>query len=239
MGGPGSSLLDYAQRIRWAYETLEIRDFVVMMESTDASQSLCNSGNVHAHCLKPDTLAVTTQRRPPASTLKNMLRESALAQYLNSQIKFDPAGLIKPDFWRTGAPVESAPVAVASTAQPFGLDPRKRVAIDTAVDVFVREVKGLTGLRLVFAIDMNRRNLDSDTHLPEEGSYTADLLEEKGFRVVRAGPLFREHQLHSTKRLDVGPHDGHLNAIGVGLLMKASAKALQDMLIEKRTEKRN
>lgn len=51
MGGPGSSFLDYAVRLRWAYEEFGVRDFVLFMEQGDLRQALCGSGNVHAACL--------------------------------------------------------------------------------------------------------------------------------------------------------------------------------------------
>jgi hypothetical protein len=234
MGGPGSSLLDYAERIKWAHKALELNDFVVMMESTDASQALCSSGNVHARCLKPDSLEVTTQHRPPSSLLKNVLRESALAQYFNSQIKLNAARLVDPDFWSTGAPTESEGGIPVETPIKTQLAAEKIRVIDTAISAFIQELNGVPGLRLIFVIDMNRQNLSSEKKLPDEGSYAAGQLEARGFTVVRGEPLYREHQRRSLRRLDMGPHDGHLNATGVGLLMAAVANAGQEKFVEKK-----
>lgn len=232
LGGPGSSLLDYAERIRWAYENLGLRDFVVMMESTDASQSLCNSGNVHARCLDPEQLTPVLQHRPSSGLAKDLLRESALAQYLVSQLKLTGSRLVSPDFWRSGAPAEHAPTiaaaARAEAGEPANLSARQKTVIDAAVDEFLRNTASLQGLRLVFAIDMNRRNLEADEHRPDEGYHVEKRLKAAGLAVVRGEPYYREHQRHSPLRLDMGPHDGHLNAIGVRLLMTAAAEALQN-----------
>lgn len=232
LGGPGSSLLDYAERIRWAYETLGLRDFVVMMESTDASQALCNSGNVHARCLDPERLTPVLQHRPPSGAAKDLLRESALAQYLVSQLKFTGARLVSPDFWRSGAPAEHAPptntTAPTGAGEPNSLFVRQKAVIDAAVDEFLRNIVRLQGLRLVFAIDMNRRNLEAGVQRPDEGYHVEQRLQAAGYTVVRGEAAYREHQRQSALRLDMGPHDGHLNAVGVRLLMTVAARAARE-----------
>lgn len=229
MGGPGSSLLDYAERIRWAYETLGLRDFVVLMEPIDASQALCDSQNVHARCLDPERLTPVLQHRPRSGRVKELLRESALAQYLVSQLKFTASRLANPDFWRSGAPAEHAPKSTPTSPVEAGerapLSARQQAVIDAAVNEFLRATASLPRLRLVFAIDMNRRNLEDGVQRPDEGYHVERRLQAAGYTVVRGEAAYREHQRLSALRLDMGPHDGHLNAIGVRLLMTAAANA--------------
>lgn len=229
MGGPGSSLLDYAERIRWAHEALGLRDFVVLMEPLDASQALCDSGNVHARCLDPERLTPVMQHRPPSGRAKDLLRESALAQYLVSQLKFTGSRLTSPDFWRSGAPAEHTPTTTVAAQVGAGerspLAPRQLAVIDAAIDEFLRNTAHLSGLRMVFAIDMNRRNLEPGVQRPDEGYHVEKRLQAAGYTVVRGEEAYREHQRQSALRLDMGPHDGHLNAIGVRLLMTAAANA--------------
>ncbi len=249
MGGPGSSLLDYAERIRWAYETLGLRDFVVMMESTDASQVLCNSGNVHARCLDSERLTPVLQHRPPSGQAKDLLRTSALAQYLVSQLKFTGARLMNPDFWRSGAPAEHVPnananananaAAPARAGEPTPLSARQQAVIDAAVTAFLHDTSGLPGLRLVFAIDMNRRNLEEGVPRPDEGYHVEQRLRAAGHAVVRGEAAYREHQRQSPLRLDMGPHDRHLNAIGVRLIMTAAASTARDNGFIDTTERGN
>ncbi len=232
IGGPGSSLLDYAERIRWAYQTLGLRDFVVLMESTDASQALCNSGNVHTRCLAAERLTPVLQLRPPSDRAKDLLRESALAQYVVSQLKFTGSRLTSPEFWRSGASAEHA--LRLTLASPVGagerapISARQQAVIDAAIDEFLRNTAGLSGLRLVFAIDMNRRNLEAGVQRPDEGYHVEQRLRAAGHAVIRGEAAYREHLRQSPLRLDMGPHDGHLNAIGVRLLMTAVARAAQE-----------
>lgn len=94
MGGPGSSLLDYAERIRYASERLGVRDFVVLMERWDLRQSLCGSGNIHGPCIDGATLVARTETMAPPSLVKRILRHSALMQYVFGQLKVTPARLM-------------------------------------------------------------------------------------------------------------------------------------------------
>lgn len=228
MGGPGSSMLDYAERMRWAHQTLGLKTFVVLMEHMDASQTLCDSGNVHARCLSVDTLQPSISRRPPSGALKNLLRESALAQYLNSQLKFSPSRLVSAEFWSSGAPPEpgAPPLVVAPAALPE-LPAATRATVDAAVGAFFEQVSTLQGLRVVFVIDMNRRNLESGVRAPDESYHLAQRLRDRDQVVVRGEPLYREHFRQSPLRIDVGPYDQHFNRLGVALLMNAAAQALQ------------
>jgi hypothetical protein len=45
-----------------------------------------------------------------------------------------------------------------------------------------------------------------------------------GAHVVDLDPVFRAHFQSSLLQFDVGPYDGHLNALGVRLAMDAAAK---------------
>lgn len=227
MGGPGSSLLDYAERMEWAHRTLGLKTFVVLMEHVDASQAVCGSGNVHARCLLLDSLEPVIRKRPASGLLKDVLRESALAQYLNSQLKLKATRLTSVDFWGTGTPDEAAaPSFETLPSEPAVLAPRQLEIIDAAVEAFFMQIESLDSTQLVFVIDMNRRNLESGVNQPDEGYYLAERLAGRGQVVVQAEPLFREHQRQSPLRLDVGPYDAHLNRIGVTLLMQAAAKAI-------------
>ncbi|MDP3168466.1 MAG: hypothetical protein Q8N06_23805 [Hydrogenophaga sp.] len=228
MGGPGSSLLDYAERIEWAHQVLGLKTFVVLMEQRDASQALCDSSNVHARCLLPESLEPAIHRQPPSSLLKQVLRESALAQYLNSQLKFSASRLSSPDFWRSGTPPEATTpnVEPISTA-PAPLAEKQQKIVDAAVEAFFKQFEALQGVRVVFVIDMNRHNLETGVNQPDESYHLAQRLRERGQIVVQGEPLYREHQRRSSLRLDVGPNDQHLNSIGVALLMEAAAKALK------------
>jgi hypothetical protein len=228
MGGPGTALLDYAERIQWAYQTLGLRTFVVMMQAEDASQTLCGSGNIHALCLLPDTLEPAILRQPSSGWVKGVLRHSSLAQYLNSQLKFKPSRLTSPDFWRAGVSEKKKSSTEASVVTPpQALAPKKMRTIDASVDSFFKQVDVLEGVHLIFVIDMNRDNLEHGINQPDEAYHFAMRLRERGQTVVQGEPLYRKHQRQSPLRLSVGPHDGHLNKIGVALLMDATAEIMK------------
>ncbi|GAB1388619.1 MAG: hypothetical protein AMXMBFR78_03270 [Rubrivivax sp.] len=51
-------------------------------------------------------------------------------------------------------------------------------------------------------------------------------LREDGAQVIDLEPVYAAHAARSPRRLDVGPYDGHLNALGVRIAMGEVARAL-------------
>ena len=234
LGGPGSALLDYAERIRFARQRLGVRDFVVLMEPGDLRQSLCGSGNVHAACLDPTSLAPRVEPLAPPSLAKRWLRHLALAQYLVGQLKIDPIRLVR--------------------QASGGLATKKDTSIDGTTIVMVGGASGPTTLQTevvrvvsaefferlskldihmpVFVLD-GRRNPEALAQAPnkppgvmqERDAFIA-IASQYGAVVVDAEPVFRTHWAHSTLSLAVSPQDGHLNPLGVDLLMHATAQSL-------------
>ena len=234
LGGPGSALLDYAERIRFARERLGLRDFVVLMEPGDLRQSLCGSGNVHASCLDPASLAPRTETLAPPSLAKRWLRHSALAQYLVGQLKIDPARLLQQTF---GAPSAHAaaprpvPGQVSGAMAP-GISQSQIDMVQAVARQFFARVRTLDITRLVFVVDgrRDRAALDQAPGGPhgvmqERDAFIA-IARQHGAVVVDAEPLFRQHWAQSRLSLAVAPLDGHLNLIGVDMLMRAAADAM-------------
>lgn len=229
MGGPGSALLDYAERIRFAHERFAVRDFVVLMERGDVQQSLCGSGNIHGPCLDRATLAPRTQTQPAPGPVKRLLRHSALAQYLFSQIKMSPERL-----WRqaraqsqpVAAPAIAAGQAVAATV-PAGASGQRTAAVDAVAQAFFARIEPFCLGRLVIVVDGDR----SATSLPQRPTDEArmrfiNLARQAGAVVIDAEPLYRAHYAASALKLEVGPYDAHLNALGLKILMQAAARAM-------------
>jgi len=44
--------------------------------------------------------------------------------------------------------------------------------------------------------------------------------------VVDTEPIYAMHLAHSPLKLDVGPYDGHLNALGVSLIAQAASQVM-------------
>ena len=229
MGGPGSALLDYAERIRLAQARYDVRDFVLLMERGDVRQSLCGSGNIHGPCLDRQTLAPRTELQPPPDAIKRMMRHSALAQYVFGQLKFEPHRL-----WRQ-AVAQSRPVAPAAaidadtsktaSAVPDLLPAEQEAVIST----FFNRIEGKVAGKLVFV-------LDSDRGAIYRGQMIADPIRERfiaiarshGAIVVDTEAIFRAQLARSPLKLDVSPSDGHFNALGVQLVAQAAAQALRE-----------
>jgi hypothetical protein len=229
LGGPGSSLLDYAERIRFAYERLGVRQFVVLMEPGDVRQALCGSGNVHSACLDRATLLPRTQTLPEPSWLKRVLRHSALAQYVVGQLKVDPQRLLRAAFVRS-VPGETARASdSAPTALPKASSASGDKMVDTVTTVFFARVAPyLHEGRLVMVVDGRRPGQRAlETGIAFERRRFMDLARTAGATVLDAEPLYAEHQSRSRLSLEVGPYDEHLNALGVRIVMTAAAKAIE------------
>ncbi|MDD2881515.1 MAG: hypothetical protein PHQ58_13880 [Rhodoferax sp.] len=227
MGAPGTALLDYAERIRYAHEKLGVRDFVVLMERGDVKQSLCGSGNVHGPCLDPKTLAPRIATLPPPGTAKRWLRHSALAQYLASQLRVTPQALLdqlKPK-WLQAPHATAQPVAVpADTAV---LTDSAKHEIDTVVTTFFERIKPHVQGKLVVVLDSDRVAMYTGQLKPDPARQRfINLARGVGALVVDTEPIFATHLAQSPLRLDVGPYDGHLNALGVELVARSASAEL-------------
>ena len=236
MGAPGTALLDYAERIRYAATQLQARHFVVLMEPGDVEQALCGSGNVHSQCLAPDTLLRERQRQGEAAVLKQWLRHSALAQYLVSQLKVQPAELLATAF-RREVPHGSAENADDTPPRP---DPhtaapvvntyaKQRQIANRVADEFLATVKQHADpARVLIVVDGQRPPTvqRSPATLAAAGRFV-QRARESGLPVLELDDVFAPHRAASSRSLSVSPMDGHLNELGVALAARAVAHQLQ------------
>jgi hypothetical protein len=226
MGTPGTALLDYGVRLRWASEQFGLRRFVLLLERGDAVQSLCGSGNVVSRCLDAQTLQPRRELQPPPSAAKRVLRHSALAQYLASQIRVDARAFLRSVFTRNvpGEGVETAkPAAAAPSAEAVRLAHRRT---DAVLDAFFADLP--QDIDLLVVLDGARQApwlADSDGRF--ERAHLIHELRRRGARVIDLQPVFQRHVAADPRSLEVGPYDGHLNRLGVALAMQAAARELQ------------
>lgn len=227
LGGPGSSLLDYAERIRFAHQTLAVRDFVILMEPGDVRQAICGSGNVHSACLDRKTLAPQTHRHADPSPLKRFLRHSALAQYLVGQIRIDASKLVDDAFRRSVPGHATTPPAQRENSRE--LTPAAEQRIDAVSKAFFERVAPfVSGGKLVIVIDGQRTGATPlEPEIALERARFIDFANAAGATVVDLEASFEEHARRSRLSLSVGPYDGHLNALGIGIAMAAAAKAIE------------
>lgn len=228
MGGPGSALLDYAERIRFAHERYGVRDFVLLLERGDVKQSLCGSGNIHGPCLDAQTLLPRTETLPEAGLAKRALRHSALAQYLVGQLRISPQRLWAQVLAQSRHSMEPASADAAGRAQQPSLSAGEKAQIDAVASTFFARALPHVGGRLVLVLDGERsagsqsRPVEPD---PAREHFIA-LARQSGAQVVDMAPLFRTHLQGSALKLEVGPYDAHLNALGLGIAMQAAARVL-------------
>lgn len=226
LGGPGSALLDYAERIRFAIEQYGVRDVVILMERGDVRQSLCGSGNIHAPCLDPKTLAPKLEVRPPPGLAKRTLRHSALAQYLLGQLKIQP-GRIWQQVVDQSRPVTHS--AVASTAMPTKPVHDTLAAQHAVAEAFFERIEGLIPGKLVIIIDTDRkaiyRGVQPLTQDEARQRFIA-MAEDNGAKVVDATSFFQTEFARRGLKFDVGPYDAHMNSLGVFIVMAEAAARL-------------
>lgn len=222
-GSPGSALLDYAERIRLATEQYSIRDVVILMERFDLRQSLCGSGSVHGPCLDRQTLQPKTEFREQPVLAKRMLRHSAFAQYLFSQLKLDPERL-----WQQ-AIAQSRPVILPQQTISASTNANATMeALDAVAFTFFDRIQGRITGKLVIVIDSDRAALYRKQPIDDAArARFIAIARTKGAKVIDTESLFRTQLEHSPLKLDVGPYDGHLNRLGIAIAMGAAAKQLQ------------
>jgi hypothetical protein len=218
-GCPGSSLLDYAERIRLVTEKYSIRDVVILMERFDLRQSLCGSGSIHGPCLDHQTLQLRTETREQPGLAKRMLRHSAFAQYLFSQLKLNPERLWQQAIVQSRPAVLSQQAIVATTNTVPSMEVLDRVA-----STFFDRIRGRISGNLVIVIDSDRTALYRKQPIvdPARTRFIASARAE-GAKVIDTELIFGAQLQHSALKLDVGPYDGHLNRLGIAIAMGAAA----------------
>ena len=217
LGAPGTSLLDYAERARFVRERFDVRHFVFVIERGDVRQTLCGSGNVHGPCLDPKTLEPRTETQPAAGWAKRIFRESALAQYLFSQLKIDLAALLKQ--WQpTASPPTSGP------RQPGGPEDVPLEKVDRIVGAFFASLPHGSGERLLLVFDSDRDHL-LEMPIPDTPvrNRFMQLALQAGAEIIDTAPIFRDY-LHATGlSLNVSPSNKHWNREANRLVAEAIA----------------
>ena len=218
MGGPGSSLLDYAERAKFAAEKFGIRTFVFILERGDIKQAICGSGNIHGPCLDAHTLEPRTELQTPPDALKRILRESALAQYVFSQIRFDISKAItnpfRPIVEKSAPAVKDLPLAGS----------------EAVIANFLRQLSTIQDARFILLIDADRAHLfDTQVNEPLDLKALRNAAENMGAIVIDPAPAFRRFVLDSGETLEVGPYDRHWNGKAVQLLAGLVAQQLKEL----------
>ncbi|PKO37967.1 MAG: hypothetical protein CVU33_10555 [Betaproteobacteria bacterium HGW-Betaproteobacteria-6] len=214
-GGPGSNLLDYAERAKFAAEKFGIRTFVFILERGDIKQAQCGSGHIHGVCVDGATGQVRSETQPQPGALKRILRHSALAQYLVSQLKIDVSKL-KPSAWTTPAVANASPKAEIP-------DERQ----NATVAAFFSQISKIQDGRFLFVVDPDRGHL-LEAGAGERNEVAARIRYAGDGRttVIDPGEAFKDHLVRTGRLLDVGPYDRHWNAEAIDIVTELVRRAL-------------
>ena len=230
MAMPGTSLLDYAQRIRLAQQNFGIRDVVLLVERYDARQAVCGADSGAGRCLDLATMQVRNERPPPASALKRVARQSALAQYLGSQLKVRPGQILQALFTRTTpqhAPRPGSPGFVPTIPSADQIA-QAQASVDAVVDAFFADARPFLKGRLVIVVDGRRTGPAEVLELVDfERTSLIERLRAGGAVVHDLELLYGAYRARSPRSLDVGSYDEHLNPMGVHIAMGAAAESLR------------
>ena len=230
MGVPGSSLLDYAERVRFAAERFAIRDFVVILERGDVRQSLCGDANVAAACIDRTTFQPRIEKQAPPTRAKQLLRESVAAQYLLGQLRLDPRRLLDAILASAG-PASGKNSADGLAINKVTLNPQ--VYVEPVFDLFVQRVSKQASGRLILVLDADRRaiyrNMEDGEPMPDDPDRVLllKLAHERGIDIIDLEPIFASHAAKSKLKLEVSPTDGHWNSVALSLISSAIADRLR------------
>jgi hypothetical protein len=218
LGAPGTSLLDYAERVRFAAQRFGIRDFVVALEHGDIGEVLCGSGNVAAPCLDPQTLAPRVERQAPPGLLKRILRHSGLAQYLFSQLKIDPV------HWLRKLLPHAAGHAPPAARNFSDVSPQ---AVQQILDQFFTRVQPYRCGKLILVL------LNDSGPGGSSGGGSDQVRDGLRWAAARHGAVFidawpevRCHSEQTGVSALVSPRDAHLNPPALGIVARQVATAL-------------
>ena len=214
-GGPGSNLLDYAERAIFASEKFGITTFVFVLERGDIKQGLCGSGHVHGVCIDAATGLIRSETLADAGALKRVVRKSALAQYMVSQLKIDFSKLKPAGF---GMP----------PAQPLnsgtGISNARQAAV---VDVFFRRISNIQNAKFIFVVDADRGRL-LEAGFADRND-VAEQIRQGAIgpaTVIDTASSFKSYLLSTGRILDVGPYDRHWNSDAIAIVAELVGKAL-------------
>lgn len=215
MGGPGSSLLDYAMRARYAASNFGIKTFIFVLTRADVREALCGSGNIHGPCIDSLTLEPKLDLQQPPGLLKRLARESAAAQYIFSQLKFNLSGVLA----SLRGSDSSSKTVTARTLPP-------EMATMRVVQEFFEQMSTINEAKYYFVIDPDRVNFyDPKINTPELEQFRKAAL-INGAIEVDPTPAFQHFVSTSGLVLEIGPYDKHWNAEAVRLVADSIAQRM-------------
>ena len=216
LGGPGSNLLDYAERAKFAADKFGSRTFVFILARSDMKEGICGSGNTHGPCIDLQSLLLKTETQPAPDIFKQVIRESALAQYIFSQLRFDSS--------RVFAQFSRQKPNHQGSAQKN----TETTAAQKVVTQFFSQISTIKNGEFIFLIDADRPGL-SDGLTKDYPGLESFLAQAHALNatVIDPTPFFREFVSRSGRGLAVGPYDKHWNKSAIKIIAEGIGAKLR------------
>lgn len=223
----GAGLTQYLVWANYARARYRPQAFVINIIANDFSESLWHRGQspgFHHFERQADGTAVLRRVDYQPSFSRRMLRQSALAMYLVTNVKiqallnFSTWNLSSRDRrWSANVPYESTGAELADY----------RWAVDRFLDALPESV-GVEPSAVLLVLDGIRPDIYDPalaTDAPKSTwgimrRYVMDQARSRGFDVVDLQPIFASHYALMRQRFEY-PHDGHWNYLGHELAVRA------------------
>jgi lysophospholipase L1-like esterase len=216
LGSPGTSLIDYVDRARWASRTLEVSNFVFFVSANDANEAVCGSGQHLRRCLNAKTLAIDVMTTSARTRIVDALGHSASLQYFLGHLKMTPSALLRALFPENTkqAPSAKPPGALRSPASAV------------AIEHFLEDLKALQPMSVMIFLDCDRASMYDGKPLRSPETYgTLHALNAKyKIPVIDSCPRFQDHFKRTGLRTEVSLTDTHWNARGHAIVAELVAE---------------
>ncbi len=215
MGIPGSSLFDYLERVRFAYDKLGVRKFWIIVERADVHQSLCKHAAYMDVCLDANG-ELLRKKKPPRDPLRDLLAHSAFLQYFVGILRLSPRALIE-SIGRPIVPNINATTVVADKSSSTSPSPAEANVIER----FFQELSNFNSIKVGIVIDPRVSHLDRNEEF-------IDPALESMYRQAIAADITVIHPFRGLKQysdltgleMRVGPYDAHWNAQANAIIAK-------------------
>lgn len=227
MGIPGSSLFDYLERARFAFQELGVDTFWIVVEKADIAQSRCEVGVYTDACLATNG-AVVRLPGAPRNPWRDTLARSALLQYFVGLLRLSPGRLLAA-LGRDAAPdpENDLDASAYTPSADRSAAPSVSDADSAVIERFIGAVTAWKDVRIGLLID------PEITSLPRVEPFGDPGLRRLSERAKAAGvPVVHPYralaQLRTVVGLDlrVGPYDAHWNVLANCVIASEMVAAL-------------
>ncbi|BAW79449.1 hypothetical conserved protein [Candidatus Nitrosoglobus terrae] len=216
LGIPGSSLFDYLERVRFAYDTLGIRKFWIVVERADVHQSLCEHASYTDVCLDKNG-ELFHKKKLAHSALRDLLAHSAILQYFFGVLRLS-AGTLTKIINPFSTLNMGANVTTVIDDRPSPLSS----AETQVVKRFFQDLTSFSSIKAGIVLDPQVGNLNRSEEFISpalESMYKQAIA--TGIAVIHPFQDLKQYSDSTRLEMRVGPYDAHWNARANIIIAKA------------------